>query len=40
MKALVHVGTEIVVTFHILLLRHVWVDETGIFSWIIVVALQ
>lgn len=30
MKALVHVGTEILVIFHILLLKHVWF-ETGNF---------
>lgn len=29
MKALVHVGTEILVIFHILLLKRVWFDETG-----------
>lgn len=27
-KAFVHVDTEILVVFHILLLKHVWFDET------------
>lgn len=29
MKALVQVGTEILVIFHILFLKHIWFDETG-----------